>query len=188
MSVIAAICSSRTGSTWVASDTLVSSGNLRLSLGPKWLIREPWAAGVAGHVRTMNVFQRHPEELLKGLEDAFEFSLRARELLRADGYNSVKEDSGPCDFAQMLMVANPRGVWTIGSDFSVSPIPVDTLWAEGSGRDLAIGAAHALLLSCPTMPAKDLLSRAIATAIACDVGCGGEAWVGELAATEGVGP
>jgi ATP-dependent protease HslVU (ClpYQ) peptidase subunit len=184
MSVIAAMCSSRTASTWVASDTLVSSGNLRLSVGPKWLIRDSWAVGVAGHVRTINVFQRHAEELLKGLGDAYEFSRRARDLLRADGYGSAKEDLGPCDFGQMLMVATPHGVWTIGSDFSVSPIPVDFLWAEGSGRDLAIGAAHALRESCPEISAKDVLRRAVETAIACDVGCGGEAWVSEIAASE----
>jgi ATP-dependent protease HslVU (ClpYQ) peptidase subunit len=185
MSVIAAICSSRTASTWLASDTVSSSGNLHLVVGPKWIMRHSWGVGVAGHLRTINVFQQHADELLKDLSDPYEFARRARDLLTADGYRSGKDDAGPCEFGQMLMLANTRSVWTIGADFSLTEVPADSLWAEGSGRELAIGAAHALQATVSDISAKDLIRLAVETAVARDVGCGGSAWIAELAKNSG---
>ena len=144
MTVIAAMSSTRSGSTWVGSDTLLLSGNLQLALRPKWIVSHNWAIGIAGHLRTMNVFVHHADDLLQQLPDAFEFTRRARDILNAEGFRTTKEEEGPPNFGQMLMLANPGNIWTIGPDFSITPLPGDTLWAEGSGRELAIGAAHAL--------------------------------------------
>jgi ATP-dependent protease HslVU (ClpYQ) peptidase subunit len=182
MTVIAAMCSSLNASTWVASDTLISSGNLQLYVGPKWVMRGSWAVGIAGHMRTINIFQNHADELLRDLRDAYEFSRRARQMLLADGYLSAKNDEGPSDLGQMMMLANPRSAWTVGADFSLTQLPVDTLWAEGSGRELAIGAAHALQATCAGISAKEIIRAAVETAIARDIRCGGTAWIAELPA------
>ncbi len=32
------------------------------------------------------------------------------------------------------MLAHPDGVWSIGADFSILPVPAGVFWAEGSGR------------------------------------------------------
>jgi ATP-dependent protease HslVU (ClpYQ) peptidase subunit len=185
MSVIAAISSSKFGSTWIGSDTMVCSGELKLTNGPKWIVREPWAAGVAGHLRTINVLQHHADELLRNLPDAYEFSRRARDLLKLDGYGEGKDTDGPPQFGQMIILARPAAVWTVGADFSVMPIPMDKLWAEGSGRDLAIGAAHALLSVNAGISERDVVRHAVETAIIYDSNCGGSPWLAELA---GPGP
>jgi len=185
MTVIAAMSSAQSGATWVASDTLISSGNLELALGPKWLTRNAWAIGVAGHLRTMNIFAHHAESLFRDLHDPFDFTGRVRSLLDSEGFRSTKEEEGPPNFGQMLMLANSRNIWTIGPDFSITPIPDNTLWAEGSGRDLAIGAAHALRLSRVEISPREIVRLAIETAIACDGQCGGTAWIAELSATRG---
>lgn len=181
MTVIAAICSSKSGSTWIGSDTMVCSGDLKLIVGSKWILREPWAIGVAGHLRTINLFQHHVGTLLNDLPDVYEFARRARDILKSDGYGEGKDNDGPPQFGQMTMLARPDAVWTIGADFSVLPLPRDKLWAEGSGRDLAIGAAHALGTSHADLPDKDLVRCAIETAILYDSSCGGGPWLCELA-------
>lgn len=180
MTVIAAMSSTRSGSTWVGSDTLLLSGNLQLALRPKWIVGHNWAIGIAGHLRTMNVFVHHADDLLQQLPDAFEFTRRARDILNAEGFRSTREEEGPPNLGQMLMLANPGNIWTIGPDFSITPLPGDTLWAEGSGRELAIGAAHALQLSRTEISSQEIVRLAIETAITCDSQCGGTAWITEL--------
>lgn len=157
-----------------------SSGDLKLIVGPKWILREPWAIGVAGHLRTINVFQHHAGMLLGDLPDAYEFARRARDLLKSDGYGEGKDTDGPPQFGQMALLARPDAVWTIGADFSVMPLPLDRLWAEGSGRDLAIGAAHALVSVHCGLPERDVVRHAVETAILYDSNCGGGCWLEEL--------
>lgn len=180
MTVIAAMCSSLSRSTWVASDTMIASGNLQLHVGPKWVVRGSWAVGVAGHLRAINVFQGHADELFHDLGDPYEFTQRARQVLLADGFEGAKNDGGPCELGQMLMLANPGNAWTVGSDFSLTQLPADALWAEGSGRELAIGAAYALGAGGGAISAKDIVRMAVETAIARDIRCGGIAWIAEL--------
>jgi ATP-dependent protease HslVU (ClpYQ) peptidase subunit len=78
------------------------------------------------------------------------------------------------------MLARSDGVWNVGADFSVISLPADQLWAEGTGRELALGAAHALLSMNPNVAAKDIVRCAVEAAIAHDTTCGGGPWVEEL--------
>lgn len=184
MSVVATLCSSRTGTTWIGSDTMVCSGNIRRIIGPKWVVRWPWAVGIAGHLRTINVVRQCTGELLENLSDAYEFAERAREFLRKDGYHDAKDNEGPLNFGQMLMLARPDKAWAVGTDFSVLELPVDTLWAEGSGRELALGAAYGLQCAGSTLPERNILEHALEAAILHDATCGGNAWSAELRAQE----
>jgi ATP-dependent protease HslVU (ClpYQ) peptidase subunit len=181
MSVIAALCSTRTGTAWIGSDTMACSGTLRQDSGPKWVIRRPWAVGVAGHLRTINVISESADELLGNLSSPHDFAQRVRDLLRADGYREVKDDEvGPLQFGQMLMLARPDKSWTIGADFSVLELPADRLWAEGSGRDLVLGAAFGLQCTGMKHSDSEIVERALEAAILWDVSCGGIPWCAEL--------
>ncbi|MBW8269288.1 hypothetical protein [Caldovatus aquaticus] len=173
------------GGTWVGSDTVVCADNIRHAFGPKWVVRAPWAIGVAGHLRAANVLFRGAETLLEGLSGPDEFALRARALLQADGFRGGAEERGPLDLAQTLLLARPGGVWAIGADFSILPVPAGTVWAEGSGREVALGAGHALLRAAEAegrrVDGAAVLRHTLETAIALDITCGGEAWIRELA-------
>jgi hypothetical protein len=181
MSVIVALSTEESGSTWIGSDSLYCNGTLKLS-GPKWIIRPPWAVGVAGHLRSANTIEHHGDDILGNLPNAYEFTRRVRNLLREDGFHENSENRGPLDFGQTFVLAHPDGVATIGSDFSITPIPRGQLWAEGSGRELALGAAHAVASFAPQLTPRDIVARALRAAIALDAMCGGDAWVQELAA------
>ncbi|GHD52559.1 hypothetical protein GCM10017083_28050 [Thalassobaculum fulvum] len=183
MSVIAAMTCSATGATWIGSDTLMCSATLRQIVGPKWIRHSPWALGVAGHLRALNLFQHNAAELLGNLDGPFEFAGRARELLKADGFTTeTNGNGGPIVYGQMLILARPGAVWAIAADFSVMSLAPDRLWAEGSGRELAVGAGHALVNSGFHLAADDVVRRAVETAIAYETSCGGEAWVDRLTA------
>ncbi len=181
MSVVVALTAPEGRSTWIGSDTLYASGSLKL-VGPKWIVRPPWAVGVAGHLRSVNILEHHRENLLAELSGAYEFTRRIRELLREDGFHQDSEGQGPgpLGFGQTFILAHPEGAWTIASDFSIVPIPRGQLWAEGSGRELALGAAHARANCGGKFTARDTVKRAIAAAIAFDTICGGEIWLEEL--------
>ncbi len=181
MSIIAAHHDAHRRSTWIGSDTLACSGSLRLPFGPKWVVRRPWAIGIAGHLRTVNLVDRHAGELMNQVSGPYELADRLRDLLKRDGFREGTEERGPMEFGQTLLLAHCNGVWTLGTDFSTVAVPSDQLWAEGSGRDLAIGAAHVLAHVIPQEPAE-IVRRAIETAIDLDIGCGGHAWVFELTA------
>ena len=62
------------------------------------------------------------------------------------------------------------------------PSPPDTLWAEGSGRELALGAAHALLSLKDVPNMEEIVRQAVDAAIIYDSTCGGTAWLEELSA------
>lgn len=182
MSVIAALHDKRSRSTWIGSDTLCCAGDLKLPFGPKWVVRRPWAIGIAGHLRGINLIDQHASELVQAVSGPYQLAERLRDLLKRDGFREGAEERSPMEFGQTLMLARPDGVWTLGSDFSTVALPPDRLWAEGSGRDLAIGAAHVLLTRSAVPAPAEVVSCAIETAVAFDIGCGGEAWVFELGA------
>jgi len=54
------------------------------------------------------------------------------------------------------------------------------VWAEGSGREVAIGAGHALAHQRPALDAAEIVRRAMEAALACDTTCGGTIWMVEL--------
>jgi hypothetical protein len=78
------------------------------------------------------------------------------------------------------MLARPDRTWAVGADFSVLELPVDTLWAEGSGREIALGAAYGLQSTDSKLSEGSILQRAVEAAILYDAACGGDAWSAEL--------
>jgi ATP-dependent protease HslVU (ClpYQ) peptidase subunit len=181
MSVILAYSAATDGSTWIASDTMATSGTLRLECGPKWILHGPWAAGVAGFLRSANLIDENRARLLDGLDGPYDFVDRAQALFRSDGYREEREERGPANFGQVLLLATAGQCWIVGGDFSVAQVPPGQLWAEGSGREIAIGAGHALTRQRPALGGEEIVRRAIDAALAFDTSCGGDAWVAELA-------
>jgi len=181
MSVIVALRTADGRSTWIGSDTMVCSSDLKLDYGPKWVIHEPWAVGIAGHLRTVNLVAHNAASLLGNLESAYQFSGRARDLMKADGYRDNAEDRGPTEFGGAFILSCPTGAWTIASDFSVSAIPAGAAWAEGSGREISLGAMHALQSLRGAFAPDVILRHAIEAAISFDIACGGRVWLMELA-------
>ena len=181
MSVILAYCAAPRGATWIASDTMAMSGTLRLDCGAKWILHGAWAAGVAGFLRSANLMAENKARLLDGLEGPLDFAERTQQLFRSDGYREERDERGPGNLGQVMMLATPGSVWIVGGDFSVAEIPHARLWAEGSGREIAIGAGHALTGQRPALGAAEIVRRAMEATLEFDTTCGGRIWMAELA-------
>lgn len=177
MTVICAI-NTKSG-TWIGSDSRASGRNANDGVR-KWFMAHGWAVGTAGHLRTINVIEANADPLFKGLKDAYEFAVRVRKLLQEDGYRAPKDDeSGPVEFGQYLVLANAKGVWQIGCDFSIITHRRNTFVTEGSGWESAAGAYFAL---GPTVKPEAGMRTAIQAAIRFDSGCGGRIFIRKLAA------
>ncbi|MDQ7250505.1 hypothetical protein [Dongia sedimenti] len=180
MSVIIALRAEDGRCSWLGCDTMVTGGNLKQDYGPKWLLQEDWAIGVAGHLRTVNLVEHHIESMLRDLNDPYEFALRVREIMKSDGYRASEEEIGPLTLGGALMLARPHGAWVIEADFSITPIAPGAAWAEGSGREVCMGALHVLLTSGGGLAPRDIVQRALDAAMALEVNCGGRTWIHQL--------
>lgn len=72
-----------------------------------------------------------------------------------------------------------EGVWSLSSDFSPRYIPNGTFWADGAGRDFALGAYSALTnktltMALPKLSTYQILKGAIESACQHEAACGGE--------------
>lgn len=176
MTIICAMHDSQAECTWIGSDSLVTDGRTMAPHMPvKWAVGNGWAVGIAGDLRTVNVFKHYADKLFKDLKSPFEFTLRVRKIFDDEGYETA-DGSGAKNYAQDLILANSKGVWAICSMLSVVDIPSMELWADGSGQRFALGAAGALGSTSP----ENCVRKAIEMAIRYDAGCGGEPWILKL--------
>jgi ATP-dependent protease HslVU (ClpYQ) peptidase subunit len=171
MTVIVAGRDPDKGVTWIASDRQSTAGGLVMYNTPKWAVCKPWAVGIAGSLRALNVVQAHADDLFNGLAGAFDFSCRVRGVLEQDGFN-FDQQMGPRGCGSSMVLAHAGGVWSICDTFSVEPIPDGEVWADGDGARFAIGAAYA---AKGTM--KERVRIAAKTAIRFADGCGGDVYM-----------
>ena len=72
------------GETWIGSDTMICNGHRSVGQTPKWVIREGWAIGVAGCVRTQNLLNQ--ESIDFSMTDPFSLCERLKTMLVDDDY------------------------------------------------------------------------------------------------------
>lgn len=162
------------GTVWIGSDTQANNADTVVGPVEKWIIRKPWAVGVAGNWRTLNVLQANADDLFDGLAGAYDFTCRARGLLERDGFNA-EQNVGPKEWGQEMILAHPGGVWSVCNSFSIVEVPEGQVWADGSGRAYALGASFACKGS-----AKERVRTAVKAAIRYSSACGGEVFLRSL--------
>ena len=177
MTIICAMHDPDAKCTWIGSDGQCNDTGTIFTGVKKWAAGEFWAVAAAGNLRTVNLLIRHSDALFLNLESPFEFSCRARDLLRDDDYNTDK-DEGPKSFRQHMILANYEGVWSIGPTFEVMEFGPGQFCADGSGYRLALGAAHVALGK--GISAEETLRLAIDAAKRYDDHCGGLTFIGKL--------
>lgn len=177
MTIIVALHDPKAKCTWIGADRLISAGGPLMSLyhSEKWSRYGDWAAGMAGNFRTNVLVQNNAEGLFSDLSGEFEFTNRLKALFIEDGY-STDTDEGPKSYGGSAILVNASGVWSIGPCFEVQAITPSELYAEGSGRKYAFGAATALQGG----DAETIVRKAVEAAIRYDPYCGGEPWIERL--------
>lgn len=165
--------------TWVGADTRACYGESWV-LGPakKWFGAHGWAVGQAGDLRCANLIEHAVSDIFHKCDDPLTVCDRIRKLLKDNDFNK-DDEPGPPTYEQGMIICAPkscgRGIWTLGSDFGFVAIAEGELCAEGSGREFAVGAAHATAAG-----GREKVEAALAAAITYDRGSGGEPFIARL--------
>ena len=178
MTVIAAIHDSKTRTTWVGSDTVSHYQGCRVPVGPKWCITDKWAVGLAGDQTAQILLEHHSDRLFDDLSGPQEFTTRLHAIFKEADFDlkAADNDAVP-NCAQSMLLANHDSVWIVTATFSFLRVP--GFWAQGVGKDIALGAAAAARNLGETDP-QLILTLAITAAIELSTGCLGEVWVAKL--------
>lgn len=138
----------------------------------KWLVEDGWALGIAGDARAGALGQRAGLFDRLGNDPAWSIATTLRKALQADGWHT-KDNAGARCFDICMLIASAGGVWAAFDCLTPIAMPAGQFVAIGSGRQLAMGAAHALRGRSP----RQVVRRAVEAAIAHDTACGGEPWI-----------
>lgn len=142
------------GSVAIASDSLVTFGEMRLPHGYEanakmFVVAGSWV-GTVGTVAHMPVLQQAlsaltKEELrLHSRQSIFETFLLLHPKLKERYFLNTKEqDSDPYESSQFsILIANAHGIFGVESYREI--FEFDRFWSIGSGRRFALGAMHAV--------------------------------------------
>lgn len=169
---------------FIGADSLAVNCGTKMTGVRKWIVREPWAVGIAGDMRAINVVARDADAIFDpvgagGPPGAMTVADRIRHALREDGF--VPEggsDGGAQNLVQQMIIAHPGGLWSIGAGFDLVDIPDRMLWADGSGRAFAIGAGRVLMPASTTeQEVEETVRQAVEVAMQFDNHTGGEVFV-----------
>ncbi|MEM7224381.1 MAG: hypothetical protein AAF495_15480 [Pseudomonadota bacterium] len=178
MTIICALHDSAAGGTWIGANTGSTVADSPLpTYDTKWLLRGPWALGLAGDGRAFTLLEAEAESLFDSLEAPYELTQRIRQLFDDAGIKDPDKASVPA-YGQAMILANAQAVFDLDSALAHSRIAEGRLWARGSGMDFALGADHAL--ADLNLPAETRVKKALQAAMANDVFCPGEMYLHKL--------
>lgn len=191
MSVVVAV--RKGGTIAMAADTQTSFGDVRVpvdnlrarkisAVGDAWLGKTGW--GLYDNI-LMEFLRGKERPSLSDDRGIYRFFLQLwRELHDKYGFvnDQCREKDSPFgDLDAAFLVVNRRGIYHVASDMSVTTFA--KYYAIGAGNDFALGALHALY-DDPRYDAATLARRAVETANAFKLYCGGEVDVVTVAAAD----
>ena len=172
MSIIAAINDTDDNVVWVGSNGRATLGSLRApSVDRKWKAMNGWLIGITGsgpklealdaHANEFPDTAEHPFEILKFMKSAYEaFDI-------GDTEEGLKRYCG-----SGILISKTGRIWDFDNSFCLTEVASGALWAQGSGMEIALGAAAALEEYIPSR--RERMRRAIEITIEKDVDCPGE--------------
>lgn len=172
MTVLAAMHDRERKVTWIGSDTYASMGGVKFHCAPKWVVGSWWAVGCAGDGRLHTLVESRLTDELGEDRTAIDLAERLREIVKEDDWNTSTRTGAP-DYDVWIMLANPEGVWTVCSAFSVDRMK--SYWADGSGGQVAMGAMFAT--QDRGLRPREIVRIGVEAAIEHERSCGGRAWV-----------
>lgn len=173
MTVICALHEAGVG-TWIASDTLVSNGDLWVGYKRKWILGSGCALAVTGSNAALTLLEDRNSEL-NPLWTAGQVFAWAKAILVEAGFRPKAEEGGTPWFDCSYLFATPEKVLSIDSAGGGITFVSGQFASRGSGSDHADGAAYALLGR--GVRYSEVINESIKAAIAHGNGCGGEVWI-----------
>lgn len=163
------------GEVWVGSDSQCTDRDIIIPvIMDKWVVKRPWAIGVCGAIRAIDVMRERAPKFLTPKAKPAAIIEAVREALIEDGFTGGN-DSGIGFNASFVLAHKRYGVISTGNSFDASPVIEGCLYADGSGRELAFGAGAAFVGS-----AEDRCRTALEIACRFDAGSGGPLFLEKL--------
>lgn len=170
MSIIAAINDTATGVVWVGSNGRATLGSLRApSIDRKWKAMNGWLIGITGSGPKLEALDAHGNEF----PDTAEFPFEILKFMKSayDAFDIGDTDDGLKRYSGSGILIHRSGrIWDFDNSFCLTEVESGAFWGQGSGMEIAIGAAAALDDKAP----RERLTRAVQITIEKDVDCPGE--------------
>ena len=172
MTILAVIDDPQNNVIWVGSNGRATLGNLvGPSVDKKWFAREGWLIGITGSGPKLEALSAMSEDFPKDTAQPFEIVQFMKKTY--DGFDIGESDDGLKRYCGSgLLVHKSGAAWDFDNSFCLTEIPSGDFWAQGSGMDIAIGAAEAL--KPYGLATKELVTRVVEVTTAKDVDCPGE--------------
>ncbi len=172
MSIVAAINDVEENTVWVGSNGRATLGSLRApSIDQKWKAMNGWLVGITGSGPKLEALDAHANEFPDTAEHPFEILKYMKSAY--DAFDIGDTDDGLKRYCGSGMLVSKTGrIWDFDNSFCLTEVESGAFWAQGSGMDIAIGAAAALTDFVPSP--RERVRRAIQIAIEKDVDCPGE--------------
>ncbi len=172
VSIIAAINDTANNVVWVGSNGRATLGSLRApSVDRKWKAMNGWLIGVTGSGPKLEALDAHGNEFPDPAEHPFEVLKFMKSAY--DAFDIGDTDEGLKRYCGSGLLVDKSGrIWDFDNSFCLTEVESGALWAQGSGMEIAIGAAAALAEFIPSP--RERLTRAVQITIDKDVDCPGE--------------
>jgi ATP-dependent protease HslVU (ClpYQ) peptidase subunit len=159
--------------TWIASDTLMTSGIETVGFVQKWLVRNNCALAISGSAAVLSIIADHLE--FDASAKLTDLSKRIADLLSERGFKPDAKEGEPPYHGFSGLFATPESIVSFDSAGSVIARFIDGFAARGSGANYAEGAAW--VYSRSGRKPRQILEGAVSAALAYCRGCGGELWI-----------
>lgn len=172
MSIIAAINDTQNDVVWVGSNGRATLGSLRApSIDRKWKAINGWLIGITGSGPKLEALEAHANEF----PDAAEYPFEVLKFMKSayDAFDIGDTEEGLKRYCGSgILVSQSGRIWDFDNSFCLTEVESGALWAQGSGMEIALGAAAALsdFVSAP----RERIKRAVQITIEKDVDCPGE--------------
>lgn len=163
---------------WIGSDRRTSFGDLFYDSAEniKWTLCTPWWVGSSGWGRARYLIERESARIA-AMGDEYDIADFLRETVKADEWKPRQGDGESLGYGSAYIVASPRGLYLVSSDFTPIKWPPFRILCDGSGSSYAEGAGWAAINHFGLCKGAEIVRCAVAAAVAHDKNCGGEPWV-----------
>jgi ATP-dependent protease HslVU (ClpYQ) peptidase subunit len=163
-----------TGQTWVGADSRATAGQFILpTVARKFRKVGRWWIGVAGNYSASDLIDHNAAAVVEAGQDHRLVAAAIQKMFADAGWKKCEDHSGAPCYEQYYILARKGHIFSVSGAGSVCRIETG-VFAEGSGREYALGALNALLLSPAREQLKgdDMVRRALNAAACYDPSTG----------------
>lgn len=174
MTIITSISDGAT--VWLGHNNASTMGDTPIPDQNHWIYFGDWCLGISGEGRQQNILEWNIQKLEEQCDTPMAVIHTIGEIFMDKNIYKHSDSWAAPSFKIWCILANKNGnIWDVDCRLSLTKMPLNQIWARGSGIDYALGADFATRAINPEMGHEDRIRIATEAAIYNDVGCPGSA-------------